>query len=362
MFRPGRQASPCTCRSARRCRRAPAGRSGPSWPARRRRTARSATNRTSSCSHRVPPLCSAVALRLGVVRWGLRRRARGRGARAPWRRLICEDVDLRAAGSMTRSLVVRAGRPDLAAEPDPAGAGAVTSLDHDAAAGRPARRGRATRSGPSCSRLTTLGRTSAEHRDRGDRRRPAPAPRGRAPSSAVTMPTTAPAASISRIRSRLNSSSHAEGDGQAEPGLPTRDPPEPVHARQPIRQAVQRAGSRRRATGRPAAVLVASASAACRTSSERFSSVSTSLQRAGGDHPALAQQQRVGEARRDLLDVVGDQHRRRRRLRPWRAPTGWRPGPRGRRGRARRRARRAAAARGRSSAPGRSAPACARPR
>ena len=45
---------------------------------------------------------------------------------------------------------------------------------------------------------------------------------------------------------------------------------------------------------------------------DRCSSVTTSLERPGRDHPALAQQQRVGEARRDLLDVVGDQHGGRR--------------------------------------------------
>ena len=49
--------------------------------------------------------------------------------------------------------------------------------------------------------------------------------------------------------------------------------------------------------------------------------------------PALAQQQHVGEAGRDLLDVVRDQHERRRVRCRRRARPAARPGPRGRRGR-----------------------------
>ncbi len=40
--------------------------------------------------------------------------------------------------------------------------------------------------------------------------------------------------------------------------------------------------------------------------------MTTSLDRPGVDHAPLTQQERVGEARRDLLDVVGDQDGRRR--------------------------------------------------
>ena len=74
------------------------------------------------------------------------------------------------------------------------------------------------------------------------------------------------------------------------------------------------------------------------------------------------QQQGVGDPGRDLLDVVGDQDRRRRVRVRGQLARGSGPGPPGRPGRDRPPARRAAAARGRSSAPGRSAPACAPPR
>ena len=45
---------------------------------------------------------------------------------------------------------------------------------------------------------------------------------------------------------------------------------------------------------------------------DRFRSVNTLCDRPGGQHRAPAQQHRVREARRDLLDVVGDQHHHRR--------------------------------------------------
>ena len=179
------------------------------------------------------------------------------------------------------------------------------------------------------------------------------------------MPTTAPTASISSTRSRLTSSATPSSDRQAEPGLP-RVIPRASPCLEPSRCVAtawrfRRCGGRRVAARRPAPVLVAQPAAASRRSPSGLLGQHL-LHRTGGDDLALAQQQGVGEAGRDLLDVVGDQHGRRRASRPSPAPTAWRPGPRGRRGRGRRRARRAAAARGRSSAPGRSAPACAPPR
>ena len=45
---------------------------------------------------------------------------------------------------------------------------------------------------------------------------------------------------------------------------------------------------------------------------DRFSAVRTSVSRPAVDHLALRQDQAVREAGRDLLDVVGDQHQRRR--------------------------------------------------
>ena len=62
----------------------------------------------------------------------------------------------------------------------------------------------------------------------------------------------------------------------------------------------------------PAAVLVAEHAAASRRSRDRFASVTTWSSSPDGDHPAVAQQQGVGEPGRDLLHVVGDQHGRRR--------------------------------------------------
>ena len=85
-------------------------------------------------------------------------------------------------------------------------------------------------------------------------------------------------------------------------------------------------------------------------------------QRSEGQHPALPEEQRVGEAGRDLVDVVGDQHGRRRGRRRRPARPGPPRAPRARRGRARRSARRAGPARVRSSASGPAAPAAARRR
>ena len=62
----------------------------------------------------------------------------------------------------------------------------------------------------------------------------------------------------------------------------------------------------------PAVAVPLDVRAAARTSRDRFSAVSVVLDRARRDDPPLAQQQHVGERRRDLLDVVGDQHQRRR--------------------------------------------------
>ena len=93
---------------------------------------------------------------------------------------------------------------------------------------------------------------------------------------------------------------------------------EPIRTSRSRRRRSTRGPARARAQRPSSCVQHAAAS---RTSPTRCSSVSTSLERAGGDHPPRAQQQGVGEARRDLLDVVGDQHRRGRRPRPWRAPT-----------------------------------------
>ena len=70
-------------------------------------------------------------------------------------------------------------------------------------------------------------------------------------------------------------------------------------------------------SGRPRG---SAAAASRRSSRERRVGRCTSSSGPGGDHAALAQQQGVGEARRDLLDVVGDQHGRRRDRVERRAP------------------------------------------
>ncbi len=70
---------------------------------------------------------------------------------------------------------------------------------------------------------------------------------------------------------------------------------------------------RRRALQRPSSWLSCSG---IPNVADRFASVTTSSQRSGGHHRAATEQQRVGEAGRDLLDVVGDQHGGRRRRGP----------------------------------------------
>ena len=70
------------------------------------------------------------------------------------------------------------------------------------------------------------------------------------------------------------------------------------------------------------------------------------VDRTGRERLALAQQQDVREAGRDLLDVVRDEHEHRATAGRRPARTAPRPAPRGRRGRGRRRARRAAASSG----------------
>ena len=116
------------------------------------------------------------------------------------------------------------------------------------------------------------------------------------------------------------------------------------------------------ARGRSTGPRARSAAAAGRRSVDRLSAVSTSPIRPGATTRPSSQQQRMADAHRDLLDVVGDQHHGRGvGVRGERRPAGA-AGPRGRRGPCPRPARRAAAAPDRSSGPGRSAPACARPR
>ncbi len=81
-----------------------------------------------------------------------------------------------------------------------------------------------------------------------------------------------------------------------------------------------------------------------------------------GEHRPWRRSRAVGEARRDLVDVVGHEHGRRRRRGRRRGRRGCRRAPRGRRGRGPRSARRAAPARGRPAASGPAGPAGARPR
>ena len=124
------------------------------------------------------------------------------------------------------------------------------------------------------------------------------------PSRAASIPTRAPPASMSRIRSRLNISATPEHDGERPARPPTRAP-EPVdellHARTLAgarlrNRALQPARCRvcRRAVQRPSAWSTTSGMPKV---ADRFAAVSTLVEQAGGDHPPLAQQQRVGEAR-----------------------------------------------------------------
>ena len=193
--------------------------------------------------------------------------------------------------------------------------------------------------------------------------------------AAVMPPASAPTASITRTRSRLTSSATPSTMAMASQAAHACSPSQSMPQPYPVTPRIQGlTGARRWPTA--ATVARRGAGASPRSETARFVGQHEGHpkrgrqvglgdhlgQRASSDHLPVAHQHRVREPRRDLLDVVRDQHRGRRRVSPGRGPPGWRPGPRGRRGRDPRRARREAAARGRSSAPWRSAPACARPR
>ena len=262
---------------------------------------------------------------------------------------------------MPQVLVVGQGRPDLPAHLDrgPAARPVISSVTSAAGADQLAVAQRQL--GTAVQALDDRG---PHERDHGDRRGDGgeqldlerQARRARRPCRPA-----APPASISRIRSRLNISATPSTIASASQ-VSQSVVADPVHG--PTLSSLLAPGrsTRRRRRARRTGRRARLSSSGMPKVSDSVCAVTTSSSGSGVDHPALAQQQRVGEAGRDLLDVVGDQHGGRRVGVERRARRAWRRGPRARRGRGRRRARRAAAARGRSSARGRSGPACARPR
>ena len=174
---------------------------------------------------------------------------------APGQVRVGGDLD-RLAPAM-QGLVVGRGGPDLAAEPDLARRAAsvissVTTPCWPTSLSWPM-----TRSGPACSRLTRLGRTSASMRDRGAGRDQHLQRRAARRAAAVTMPTRAPTASMSRIRSRLNSSATPSSDRQSQPGLPglARASPCRAYPDPAVTARLRRAAVRRRAAQRPSSWL-----------------------------------------------------------------------------------------------------------
>ena len=270
MFRPGRQASPCTCRTARRSRPAPAGRSGSSWPARATTNSTSRTSSDQCCGHGVPSQFLRASGSESPARSGLEL---GDVVHERGGALDLEDVDLARRLGMTASSSY--GRAVQISPPSGSGR----------PGGRPARPPApvwptsascpSTRVGPACSRLTTLGRTSARAATDGDRPRRPPAPRGRAPTSATTMPTSGAGGEHQQDQVQAEQLEHAERDrpGRARPPSAS-NPSGRLHAsslspRRRVRRVRALRRTRRRAAHRPRWRETAAASRTSRRRSPR---------------------------------------------------------------------------------------------